>query len=575
MASFASVQRLLVQIYGPEDGARTFERIRRRLNMYPRPMPGGGPLFSEKTIVMITYGDTLQSASGTAPLQILTRFAQRYLKGVFSAIHLLPFFPYSSDDGFSVQDYHAVRSDLGTWEDIAAIGRDFDLMFDFVLNHVSAQSRWFENYLKGARGYEHLAVEMPPQTDLSAVVRPRSLPLLTPFTKKSGERVHLWTTFGPDQIDLNYADPAVLERMIDVLLDYIRRGAAMLRLDAVGYLWKCAGTPSIHLPQTHAVVRLIRAILDIVAPHVLLITETNVPHAENIRYFGDGGGEAQMVYNFTLPPLLLYSLLREDATLLSAWVKTLTPPSDRCTFFNFTASHDGIGVRPLEGILPGLEIDRLAEQVEKNGGLISYKRNSDGSESPYELNTTYIDALGRSADGPADRRIDRFLASQAIQLVLPGVPGVYIHSVLGSRNWRAGVKMTGRARSINREKLDVDAVSDELAHAASFRARVFQFYRRMIRIRAAQPAFAPGAAASVLAVDPGVFGLMRRTGSQRIYALTNLTSRRLRISLAGCRPDVRRMTDLLSNEVVDVDRVGMPPWASRWLTQLPNRRQVR
>ena len=219
-------------------------------------------------------------------------------------------------------------------------------------------------------------------------------------------------------------------------------------------------------------VKLFRAILDLVAPDVMILTETNVPYAENISYFGNGRDEAQMVYNFTLPPLLFYSFVNEDTTVLSDWAKGLRLESSSNTFFNFTASHDGIGVRPLEGILPSQALDELVEVVKANQGQVSYKRNPDGSDSPYELNITYIDAILADKEST---RADRFLASQAIQYALPGVPATYIHSLLGSRNWVQGAQQTGRARTINRGKLQLNDVLNEFNDSDSFTLKPYQY----------------------------------------------------------------------------------------------------
>ena len=329
-------------------------------------------------------------------------------------------------------DFFEIKPELGTWQEVASIGRDFELMFDYVVNHFSSKGQWFRNYLQGKDGFKEFAINVDPATDLSLVTRPRSLPLLSEYQKTDGQTVHLWTTFSADQIDFNFKSLDVLEKMIDVLLFYADRGARILRLDAIAYLWKQIGTACIHLPQTHDMVKLFRAVLDLVFPDVIILTETNVPHDENISYFGDGRDEAQMVYNFSLPPLLFYSFVKEDATKLSEWAKGLYLESEQNTFFNFTASHDGIGVRPLEGILEPQELDGLIDIVRANDGQISYKKNPDGSESPYELNITYVDAI--LADNSAGRA-EKFLASQAIQYALPGVPATYIHSLLGSRNW--------------------------------------------------------------------------------------------------------------------------------------------
>jgi sucrose phosphorylase len=351
--------------------------------------------------------------------------------------------------------------------------------------------------------------------------------------------------------------------MIEVLLFYLEQGATILRLDAIAYLWKEFGTSCIHLPQTHDMVKLFRAVLDLVAPDVIVITETNVPHNENISYFGDGRNEAQMVYNFTLPPLLFYSFVKEDATLFSDWAKGLYLESDHNTFFNFTASHDGIGVRPLEGILDPIALDGLIEIVQANDGQVSYKQNPDGSESPYELNITYVDAI------LADRsstRAEKFLASQAIQYVLPGVPATYVHSLLGSRNWAEGVKQTGRARTVNREKLQVESLIAELNNPESFRARVFFPYLNLIKIRKKQTAFHPNAGFEILQIDPKVFGIKRYSQEQTIYALTNISSKAVSVSLSGTASS-GQIIDLLTDEKVDTEALHLNPYQYLWLEE--------
>jgi sucrose phosphorylase len=377
-----------------------------------------------------------------------------------------------------------------------------------------------------------------------------------------GTDVYLWTTFSSDQIDFNFKSLDVLEKMIEVLLFYVQKGARYLRLDAVAYLWKEIGTSCIHLRQVHDMVKLFRSILDLVAPEVVIITETNVPHTENISYFGNGRDEAQLVYNFTLPPLLFYSFVKEDATILSQWARSLHLESPLNTFFNFTASHDGIGVRPLEGILPPEELKALIDIVTANGGQVSYKQNADGTESPYELNITYVDAI--LADQNATRA-EKFLASQAIQYVLPGVPATYIHSLLGSRNWVEGVEKTGRARTVNREKLDVGLLQAELNDPASFRSRVFYPYLNLIRIRKRQKAFHPNAAFEILEVDPRIFAIKRYSDDQTIYALTNISGAEISLSLAD-KLTQARMTDLITGDVVHTQILSLQPYQYVWLT---------
>ncbi|MGD8958441.1 MAG: sugar phosphorylase [Desulfobacteraceae bacterium] len=562
MASDNGMRATLNTIYGETQGAQAHARVVALLASQP-PAGPAPPLFSPQDAVLITYGDSLQ-APDRPPLQALADFARGHLQGAFSAIHILPFFPWSSDDGFSVTDFMAVDPALGGWEDVRALGRDFHLMVDLVLNHVSAQSDWFRSYLAGRPGFADLAIEVDPAADLSRVTRPRSLPLLTEFRKADGSPVHLWTTFSPDQVDLNYRSLEVLERMLAVLLFYVAQGARLIRLDAVAYLWKQIGTTCIHLPQTLAMVRLLRQVLDQAAPGTLLITETNVPHAENLRYFGDGRNAAHLVYNFTLPPLLLHTLVRGDASDLARWARTLRPPSAHTAFFNFTASHDGIGVRPLEGVLPPAALEALIGRVAANGGRVSTRRSADGRDLPYELNITYFDALKTPGDGPDPHHVGRFLASQAIPLVLPGVPGVYLHSLLGSRNWQAGVAQTGQARTINREKLHLARVQAELADPSSLRARIFHPLRAMLRVRGRQPAFHPSAAFEILTLSPAVFGLLRVAPGQTICCLTNVTADAASVSLAPLRLNFPRR-DLLSGRWANAPRIRLEPYQVLWL----------
>ncbi|MCX7426452.1 MAG: sugar phosphorylase, partial [Planctomycetia bacterium] len=417
------------------------------------PPPRDTP-WDQRDVVLITYADQVRAAD-RCPLAALGQFlGETGLDRVINTVHLLPCFPYSSDDGFSVIDYRRIDPALGDWADVRALGRKHSLMLDLVLNHVSRRSPWYAAYAAGREPYVRYFLEVDPAADLSAVTRPRSLPLLTPVETARGTR-YLWTTFSDDQIDLNYAEPDVLVEMIDVLLFYLEQGARIIRLDGIAYLWKQPGTPCIHLPQTHEVVKLLRDVVDAVAPGTILLTETNVPQAENTSYFGDGGDEARMVYQFSLAPLLLEALLSGDAGLLVGWLAELEPTPPGTTTLNFTASHDGIGVRPLEGLMPPDRFERLIESVIRRGGRVSTKRNPDGSESPYELNVTYFSALAEPdrADGLAVQ-VRRFLASQALMLSLRGVPAVYFHSLVATPNDVVGAERTGRARSINRRKFD-------------------------------------------------------------------------------------------------------------------------
>lgn len=480
---------------------------------------------TERDAIIIIYADQFRSPEHT-PLQTLMQFTEDHLGEAISGIHLLPFFPYSSDDGFSVIDYREVDPNAGDWADIARLGSKYRLMFDAVINHISRQSIWFQGYIQGEGPYNRYFIEESPDTDLSKVVRPRALPLLTPVETTRGVK-HIWTTFSDDQIDLNYANPQVLLEMIDVLLFYVARGAEIIRLDAIAYLWKEVGTTCIHLPQTHRVVKLWRAVLDAVAPNIILITETNVPHEENISYFGDGEDEAQMVYQFPLAPLVLHTFLTGDASKLTVWASSLETPSPATTFFNFIASHDGIGVRPAEGLLTPEEVQALVDQTLQHGGAVSYKDNPDGSRSVYELNITLYDWLNNPDNPQPKKDVRQFLASQAIMLSLAGVPGIYVHSLFGSRNCQACFAETGRARSINREKFIYPALADRLADSGSHPSKVLSGYRQLLHQRCKHRAFHPNASQKVLKINEGVFSLLRGAPDEgeTILSFINVTNR--------------------------------------------------
>jgi glycosidase len=506
-------------LYSEKESEHFWERLERRLSGFRQRNPHWqeqtsppAERLTERDAFLITYGDQIR-APGRSPLQTLADFMETHLQDSISGVHLLPFFPYSSDDGFSIIDYRQVDPKLGSWDDVARTGRSFRLMFDAVINHISRESAWFQAFLRGEAPYADYFICVDPEADLSQVVRPRALPLLTLVETAQGTR-HVWTTFSDDQIDLNYANPNVLLEIVDILLFYVERGAEVIRLDAIAYLWKEIGATCIHLPQTHRVIKLFRAVLDAVAPGVILITETNVPHEENVSYFGNplpGAGttdEAQMVYQFPLAPLVLHTLQTGDARQLSTWAADLeAPPS--ATFFNFIASHDGIGVRPAEGLLSPDQIQALAHRTLAHKGQVSYKANPDGSKSVYELNITLFDALNDPGNPQPDVDVRRFLASQVIMLSLAGVPGIYVHSLFGSRNCYPCLEQTGRARSINREKFQLAALRNQLDDPTSTQHPVFYGYLHLLRQRRALPAFHPNGGQRVLSLGDALFALMR------------------------------------------------------------------
>ena len=553
---------LLKEIYKKEIAEQTETRLKKLVEHYRGQISKPEDVsLSERDSLLITYGDQVQR-DGKEHLQTLAEFCETHLKGVVGGVHILPFYPWSSDDGFSVKDYRAVDPALGDWKHVERLSESFRLMFDGVINHMSAQGEWFQKFLQNEEPYNDYFITVEGDPDLSNVVRPRALPLLTEFETAVGKR-KVWTTFSADQVDLNFANPDVLLEIFDILLMYAQRGAQFIRLDAIAYLWKEIGTTCIHLPQTHAVIQLLRAVFDEVAPHVRLITETNVPHQDNISYFGDGTDEAQLVYNFALPPLVLHTFHRGDASILSGWASSLTLPSNRTTFFNFLASHDGVGLNPARGILSSADIDSLIERTLAHGGLISYKQNADGTTSPYEMNINYFDALSNpSSDEPLDLQVDRFMAAQAIMLTIVGMPGIYFHSLFGSRNWKEGVQVTKHNRTINRQKLERDELEKQLADTNSLRSKVFTRYRELLLARSSTSAFDPHGEQRVLDVGKDVFAVLRSSPdeSKQVLCLQNVTSQELGIE----NPIKKTVRDLLTNRSVD-SKIKLKPYQSVWL----------
>ena len=517
--------------------------------------------WDEKDIVLITYADQF-SAPGEKALPVFTRFYNEWLSRSFSHVHLLPFYPWSSDDGFSVIDYHEVAPETGSWCDVAELKKSASLMFDFVCNHMSAKSKWFENYINQTPGYEDFFISVDPETDLSAVTRPRALPLLTPFTLHDGSVRHLWTTFSEDQIDLNFASPEVLIAMVDVLLHYLMEGARYIRLDAVGFMWKIPGTNCIHLEQTHRLIQLFRAITDRVAPGTVLITETNVPHKDNISYFGDGENEAQMVYQFSLPPLVLHAVHCQDVRALCQWASSLKLPSMKTTWFNFLASHDGIGLNPLRGILPESEILSLVEKLQQEGALVNWKNNPDGTRSPYEINVTYLDALS-AKESEDNERIARFILAHAVLLSFPGVPAVYIQSILGSRNDYDGVERLGYNRAINRKKYRAGEIDAELEDNKSLRHSIYHRLTQLIAVRRTEKAFHPDSQTIFETSGAHVFKIIRTADNgERITALFNFSNQQQNI-----HSDIETGRELIAGEDIRSTTLSLNPWQVMWIKE--------
>ena len=481
--------------------------------------------------ILITYGNTIQS-SGELPLVTLSRFLDKYLKRQFTAIHILPFFPFSSDDGFSVIDYSTVNPSLGDWENIESISKKYKLMSDLVINHISSRSRWFENYKNGVKPGKDYFIEGNPSDDFSKVVRPRNSPLLTEVRTKAGIR-HVWSTFSGDQIDLNFRNPNVLKEFVSIVRSYLNHGITIFRMDAVPFLWKQKGTSCTNLQPTHEIIKLFHTLIEYYFPSALIVCENNVPSNENLTYFGNAN-EAHVIYNFSLPPLLIYTLLTGRCSHLKNWMMSMPPAQSGTTYLNFIASHDGIGLRPLDGLISDDEVDKLVEKTKQSGGRVTYRKSREGSDKPYELNITLFDLLKSTFDSDEDNySVERFLCAHSIMFALEGIPAVYIQSIFGSHNDLERLEHTQRNRSINRHIWDEFELEKELSDRQSPHARIFAELKRLLSIRKKQSAFHPNATQYTLHISDDIFAFWRQSinRDQSIFCISNVTATEKLINL--------------------------------------------
>ncbi|MCA0871128.1 sugar phosphorylase [Seohaeicola saemankumensis] len=528
----------------------------------------GNNFWSQKDALVITYGNSIVDGAHK-PLDLLRDFLHNNLRGTVNGVHILPFFPFTSDDGFAVSDYRAVNPVLGDWADISRIAGEFNLMSDLVLNHVSSQGHWFNEYLQGHPPYDRFFFEASPEDDLSEVVRPRTHPLLREAETVNGLR-HVWCTFSHDQVDLDFRNPEVLLEFLRVMRLHIDNGVRILRLDAVAFVWKEIGTNCIHLPQTHAIVRLMRLLSDFALEPVILLTETNVPSAENLSYFGNRN-EAHVVYNFPLPPLLLHAMLSGTARYLNRWQATMPPAQLGCAYLNFSASHDGVGMRPAEGILPDDEQAAMIDAVRRHGGEVSMRALGGGKEKPYELNITFFDALKGTLEGEDDLHFDRFITSQTIVMALEGIPAFYIHALLATPNDHDKVAKTGMKRAINRHHLDYPELRARLADPGSMTSRVLNALKARLRLRGRQPAFHPNATQFTLQVGDEIFGVWRQSldRDQSIFALHNVSDRTVEVDPMSLNMiDGDAWTDLLSGDKIAASDtpIRFAPYQCRWIS---------
>ena len=524
--------------------------------------------WSEKDILVITYADSVKALT-EKPLITLKSFFDSYLKEEVNMVHILPFFPYSSDDGFAVIDYEQVKNEFGGWNEINQLGADYDLMFDLVINHTSSESKWFQGFLKDESQYKNFYIEIGDDFDISNVIRPRATPLLAEFETENGTK-KVWATFSHDQLDVNFANVRVLIEFIKILILYLENKARLVRLDAVGFLWKESGSTCMHHEKTHRIIRLLRNIAEAFQPETIIVTETNVPNQENLSYFGNRN-EAHMIYNFSLPPLILHALLTGVGSSLKSWLMSMPPAPQGCVFLNFIASHDGIGLRPLEGLVTDADTASMVKTLTEFGARINMRKLANGDEKPYEINISLFDALKGTIEGPDQWQVERFLCAHIFMLGLEGIPAFYIHSLMGTESDFEAVKAEGHNRAINRHKWNYENLEAALGDKQSHHSQILTSLKKLLQVRKQQPAFHPNATQFTLHLHGGLFAFWRQSidRHQSIFCIHNLTNKPEQLSLADLNLVVTdQWLDLISGTRFESnhEHVDLKPYQCMWIT---------
>jgi len=524
--------------------------------------------WDQTDIAMITYGNTVL-ADGQSPLDTLHDFLNNYLSDTINSVHILPFFPYCSDDGFAVMDYYQVNHSVGNWQQIQSIASEYRLMADLVINHGSSSSEWFKNFQKG-EGYGHdYFYTAPKDAQVSQVVRPRTSPLLRPTETVNGTE-YVWCTFSHEQVDFDFRNTAVLKEFIKIIRHYLDNGVRIFRLDAVAFLWKKLGTNCLNLPETHEVVRLIRTLIEHSQPDAIIITETNIPNRENLSYFGNAN-EAHSIYNFSLPPLLVNTMITGNCRYLKQWLMSMPPAQNGTTYFNFIASHDGIGLRPAEGLLSETEIASFISTMQNFGGQISWRAGENGVRKPYEVNIALFDALQGTTAGTDEFGVQRFICAHAIMLALEGIPAFYIHSLTATSNDYDRFARTEQNRSINRHQWDYALLKQVLADPNTQHHQVYQQLKKLIALRRNSKAFHPNATQFTLHMSEQLFGFWRQSMDRRqsIFCIYNISNKPQSLLMSDLNLIVTdNWHDLITGQQFDetYDVLELAPYQVLWIT---------
>ena len=516
---------------------------------------------------LITYPNSIIK-NGESPLKTLSQFLVDHLE-LIDCVHILPFMPSSSDAGFSVIDYYKIDNDYGDWNDLKLISNNKNIMIDLVLNHASSKSQWFYNFLSGkGEGSDYFKV-VKNWSGEAQIERPRTTNIFKDFSTKKGVKT-LWCTFSHDQIDLDFGNPKVLIEFLKIIKFYVEKNIKIFRLDAVAFLWKEKNTNCINRPETHTIIKIIRLFADLIDKDIIVLTETNLPNKENLSYFGKSD-ESDWIYNFTLSPLILYTLISGNCDKLRKWSMSMPPADDGHAYINFLSTHDGIGVRPIEDRMSDDELNRFIKHMEDIGSKISYKTTKWGEKVPYEINTTYLDGLKTTFCGDDNLQIKRFQCAYVIMMAMEGIPAIYIHNIIGTRNNYDLIKLGKEKRTINRSIWDANELYEKLDDKKSTNYKILKSFKKILKIRQKQPAFHPNATQFTLNLGNSIFGIWRqdRNRKQSIFSISNITHKHISFPLEDINLIENEFWyDLLSNESINYHAasITMKPYQSLWIT---------
>jgi len=578
-----------------------------------------------KDYVLISYPDSIIDSTGEKkPLQALKKFLSRTRMGM---VHILPFYPWDADRGFSVENYGKVDPASGSWQDIDQINKDVDIMFDFVKNHASINNRLIQDALIHRHlpeddplykrsyddhkdyviAYTHeQSMDLERKGAFSNVVRPRNHELLTEYhiikvvycdgkikkamvkaflgqylkwkyrvVKKKNNKMDIiiegssegkrsdiavkimpeeeillgggkvWTTFSREevegieetrQVDLNYRNPNVFAEAVIIALAYLERGAAVLRLDAIGYLWKEIGSTCIHEKKTHRIIQAMQAILKEAAPGVITVAEVNEPQEEAFKYIGDNDRPGtDMAYQFVHFPLAVYSILTGDAGYYRRWIDTIIEYGAK-QFVLVYGSHDGMGLKPIMNILPKNELARMEIMlISKYGAKPNKARLSNNEEITYEICATPWNLINNpNVKEDIALQIKRYITVAMLGMAHRALRAFYINSYIGAPNF-AG--FLDENRTINRERFEEDMLFSELDDPESHKGIIMQILNTIIGKCTHQAAFDPaGPAIRTLetnnnAIIAEVLETPDHSDEEKIVQLINVSDQKASISL--------------------------------------------